>query len=419
MKKILLLTISLLIMVCSSYGCDTSQEISDSSYISSDIDNSSLIPDISQSDNKDTSSDNTSDISSEYIDLPIGEPIEEQQYGEYSFGSEHNGKSIVTIYNPEQIADFQQRRNDGEFFSCSTETILYLIEDTKELFQQYDIIRIRDINGNLNIFYGESFILSEEYMNSFNGFDIGNTEASYDLRRDLLIAIFTRIEVLNSAVFESKQSSGMIMLTDVNSLTDAEIKKIQNAHLNLYLLNGNSDSDKQFLSQYSIDLFHFDIRNEKLQYIDDISKTSNAVVTELYTEEFVPEKAGQYKYDDEDSIIIELWEEQTNSIIARIRYDKNSSPEIFAEIEKRVNQSKFSGAGAEKYVKDYRVVVFGITLQDYSPNKPFMYFPDGDINQFSYVSGCEIYDFKEDFLFMQGCGTLTEYINELLANELS
>ena len=68
--------------------------------------------------------------------------------------TEEEGKTVATLYTPEQIADFNARREAGEWFNLSDEEVLALITDTREMFFEYDVIRINNLDGTTSKYYG-------------------------------------------------------------------------------------------------------------------------------------------------------------------------------------------------------------------------------------------------------------------------
>ena len=81
------------------------------------LENEALIPDVSEI---------IEDSNAPTVDTPT---TIEGEFGAYTFVSEEEGKSVVTIYSAEQIADFVTRRENGEWFSLSGEELRYLVED--------------------------------------------------------------------------------------------------------------------------------------------------------------------------------------------------------------------------------------------------------------------------------------------------
>ena len=401
----------------SSFQSEGTSE-SDSSALSNAPDESLSLESSEENDVSHTISSDPEQSEPEQSDPP-GAPGE-GKYGEFSVISEQGEKRIITLYSAEQITELTERRENGEWFSLSTEEILFLIEDTQRLFLEFDLIRIRDLKGNVHTFRGDKFIFSEEYLASFGGYDLGTTDASFDLRRDFLKTALMRIEVLHSGCFVGKSEFEYLILTGADPLTEKNMEDLRNAHSGVYKRGGNNPIDLQVLSNYQNDLVWIDIRNRFITCIYDISKANQSHRDELFSPTSPLGNAGQCKYDNSDCLIIELWEEsnQTQQLIARVRFDPSTHTNIFQDLESKVAQISISSASAEKQVKKYRAVVYGLTLKDFFPQQPFVYFPDGDVNQFSYADGMMEYDFMADWLFMEGVSPVTEYINQLLEKEL-
>ena len=439
MKKICLLLMCT-ILVTFIYGCsdnniDNSNTTSISDGFQSELDISSETEDrsnpyeqstiINESNNSSEESNyssdesyNSNDISIPDIDMLPSVTLD-GKFGEYSHVSQFEDKDIITIYDDTQIADLKTKRENGEWFSLSDEETQFIIDDTRKMFDDYYIIRIRDLNGDVHSYYGTSFYGSEEYYSCFDGFNLGDPNSSFSLVYDITDAIYRRIEVLNSASFDSTHQGGKIVVVDTPKLTNDDIIKLRNYYDSVYIMGGNSS---EYINT-QLTLYHFVIdSSSSIKRIDDISKGKNAAITDIITDNFIPAQAGKFKYDDiEPNVVIELWEEESKSMIARIRIDKTNSPDELAEIEHRLKSLEVLYGGI-KQKTDYRVAVYlnglgfsfdGIWLTDYA----FRYTPDGDINLFSSNTNNNV--FYSEKLDMKGCEAVTSYINQLLKDYLS
>ena len=130
-------------------------------------------------------------------------PVSQEQlaakFAGYTHVSEENGKKVVTLYTQEQIAAINARRNAGEIMLLNTTELLYLLDDTKRLFEEYDIIRVTGLDGTTYSYPGLSFYASEEFDAAFsNKIGTVSNELSYDLRSDAYEAMLFRIHVLHS-----------------------------------------------------------------------------------------------------------------------------------------------------------------------------------------------------------------------------
>lgn len=353
-----------------------------------------------------------------------GTPLE-GKFGEYSFADEQDGKKIITLYSWEQISDFQTRRRNGEWFSLTADDIKFLIDDTRKLFDEYDIIKVRSIDGDIFTYYGTSLYLSEDYYKSFNGFNSKNLEYSFNFKEDLYYAILTRIEVLNSAVIRHKGNTDIraLAVADADYMTQSELEQLLTYHMQVYLLGGESDK----FAHLPVDIVFFDLAGQDriLDYVEDISKGKNAVVTRLFTDDtFISDTMGEFKYDKlEKNVVIELWSEENQSIIARIRIDEKHSPEEFAEILSKAKEITVGPSEMYPPTTNYRVGVYfnGVTVSDWE-NFSFKYYPDGNIDQYALLAGAPMFSpdaMGDHWLGMEGCQPLSEYINELLVLHLS
>ena len=118
------------------------------------------------------------------VKAPTSQELLQKKFNAYNTVTEENGKSIVTIFSEEQIKDFNDRRNSGEWFSLSAEEAIFIISDTEQLFEKYDEIRITDLSGEIKTYIVE---LS------------GTTKEKYKQISEL---VFNRVKVLNSATYD-------------------------------------------------------------------------------------------------------------------------------------------------------------------------------------------------------------------------
>ena len=125
--------------------------------------------------------------------LPETQTQLEGKFGVYTFISESDGKRIATLYSSKQITDFARRRSHGEWFALTTEEALYLISDTLDLLQTYDIVRVRRLDHSVSTFFGNNMYVQEEL----------DTPKRYE---EVINLIYARIEVINSATYTSDEN---------------------------------------------------------------------------------------------------------------------------------------------------------------------------------------------------------------------
>lgn len=130
---------------------------------------------------------------------PTAQELLQKKFEVYNTVTEEDGKSVVTIFSEEQITDIRTRRENGEWFWLSSEEMLYLINDTVKLFETYDVVKVRDLEGVERVF------------------DRGDKKSlAYDV-------ILERVKVLNSAVHSISGLDNLTVLTGVtNPLTEIE-----------------------------------------------------------------------------------------------------------------------------------------------------------------------------------------------------
>lgn len=339
------------------------------------------------------------------ITAPTSQELLQKKFNAYNTVTEENGKSVLTIFSEEQIKDFNDRRDNGEWFLLSSEEMLFLINNTVELFKTYDIVYIRDLDGNLNKYYGLSFFSSEEYYASFNGFDLGVTDASFDLKKDIYDTIFKRVEVLNSAIYFDQ--NGKCVFTDIYqsiSLERVDSQKFHIPHNNGFANYGIYVFEKNNIAYYN---------SESYFGVDD------RIDVFPYTK--LPNTIGTDKYDkQEQTVVIELYEEDTQALIARLRFDKKNNPDIIADIKSLYYNTKNNISGntsdESNQTNNYRVAVY-LNGIDNEGDIGFCYTPDGNPDLYSFTTYDDM--FERDYYFIQGGKPLNEYINELLKQNLT
>lgn len=413
MKRIALFTLALIFIVVSLYGC--TENPTETSNNTSDKTESQNSTNVSNTDNDD---------SSLVIDKETPGMQLEGIFGEYTFVNEQDGISTATIYSYEQITDIKTRRENGEQFYLSAEELEFIIDDTFTMFEQYDLIRVRNLDGNINTYYGSSFYTSEEYYECFNSSDIIYSDASFDYKMDVMNVIYDRIFVLDSAVFESVEGMPFVF-SDVSTLATDELDTLVKSY-NQFIAHQLSDADRAVLTKYNYTVYYFDFDDRHLDYHADISKLDNSPTTDLLAGSDFPRWVGETKYDNfEKNIVVELWEEDTKILLSRIRIDEVNQPSEFAEFCKQIKNVKPSqnpDAIKNDHVVDqiekFRAIVYvnGVDVFTINTTNAFVYSPDGDIDVFAYHSKDA---YTESVLFQKGIGTVTAYLNELIEKHLN
>lgn len=347
------------------------------------------------------------------VAAPTAQELLQKKFDAYNTVTEEDGKRVVTIFSEEQIADIRTRRENGEWFWLSSEEMLYLINDTVKLFEEYDAVYIRDLDGNLKKYYGLSFFSSDEYYASFGGFDLGVTDASFDLKKDVYETIFGRVEVLNSAVYG--QDAIPFAVTDIDRrIHDDEIKKLKSFKNPWHHVSANANVS------FSVSFFN----DEAVYYCGNIQGFnygfSLAEAGLVYPKAMLHSTISSTKYDAaEPNIVIELYDEKSQILIARLRYARDTSPKETAELEDLATQTNHTLSGGQNVtqVTNYRVVAYFNGFHTFSSQAGIVYCPDGDLNLFAFTKGDDI--FQDEYYPLNGSQALAEYINGLLAEQLS
>lgn len=347
------------------------------------------------------------------VDTPLTKRQLQKKYAKYNTVAEENGKTAVTIFSEEQIDDFNAQRNNGEWFWLSTEEMLFLIEDTISLFETYDIVYIRGLDGVLHKYYGLSFFSSEEYFASFGGFDLGVTDVSFDLKQDVYETILERTTVLNCAVYSGGFSTQTFMYSDIQrALSTNEQNELYHA-LNPWYQDSNLM--KSFVS------WRFD--NQSIYYYqcrpNDVYSFDTANTVTVYGEKTSFPGVSDIKYDRNGQVvIIELYETKTQKLIARLRYNDKEHPEVIQSIKKQLyvllSDNESSNTSVQK--TSYRAVIYFNFDAIGSNPIAIKYCPDGDLTLYSHTGSNDI--FATDYFFQKGSFDLLAYINTLLKKQL-
>ena len=176
------------------------------------------------------------------------------------------------------------------------------------------------------------------------------------------------------------------------------------------------------------DLYYFSIRGiGGIECYIDISHADAKNNRQILEGDFGYPQLGAVSYDLlEKNVVVELWEEENRSLVARFRFDENSAPEVIAELSERASQVGIApSTELAPPILNYRVAVYFngfVCTTHYFEDFAFKYYPEGNINDFALIIGMPVYWEREDGtqeLGISGCKVLTEYINELLMEYLN
>ncbi|MBQ8432766.1 MAG: hypothetical protein IJX28_07770 [Clostridia bacterium] len=340
---------------------------------------------------------------------------------------EENGATVVSVYSREQITDLQARRAAGEWMYLTGEEALYLLDDTIRLFRDYDEIRIHSLDGTEHIFRGVSFYGSPEYEAAFGGLLKGNTNASFDLRRDLYEAMLYRIEALQSGITREKLSGkGEEMVAYIGRsqpVDQATLDLNRHSIVRYFLGNGYLTTKNIIQMEEELKTFHFGalvFYQEGIYYVDDLSLVDREHWTPLYPKDMLEPYTSIDKYDqtEEKVVVIELWETATQSCIARLRLDSASDPKSIDELQSLWTELKknigFDSPIKNKSVTSYRAVVYLNGFDSIAGCSSFRYQPDGDLDQWQPNPGESTFE----SIGLAGSQRIAEYINALLSEAL-
>lgn len=326
MKKYLFLAIAILLITLA--GCVAEPHTSAEKNDSSAIENSAVSSDTPSDTPPNSSSPSTNSLPDEEASKEKSMPPEESNPEEsvemfptenpYVFTSVENGKTVATIFSEAQIKDIIQRRESGEWLCLSVQDIKDIVTETVKLFKDFDLVRVRNLHGEVHVYFGRSFYGSREYFDCFNRlYDEGDPQSTFDLQQDICDAVFARVELLHSAVSTDFKVFGRPLGEKVGVVLPGLEQKVDKAQLDEQIsaiyLGYKNDSNVNY--EGSAVLFEKD-------WIDLIEDASRMKTIELFPVGAFAGNAGKYEYGNPEKVVVaEVREYQSNDIVARVRID--------------------------------------------------------------------------------------------------
>ena len=350
------------------------------------------------------------------VDTPLTTRQLQKKYEKFNTVTQENGKTAVTIFSEEQIDDFNKRREQGEWFWLSTEEMLFLIEDTIRLFETYDLVYIRGLDGVLHKYYGLSFFSSEEYYASFGGFDLGVTDASFDMRKDVYKTILERSQTLSSASGVFPNDSPFVILDMEKPLTEGQMETIKEGKNPCYKTG----------TYFGVALFFFEkIHYHKQDPNDTLIGAANEAILYSRDMDLGPVSYSKYDQNNEKVVVLELYDEESQSLVARLRFDSESDPNIIAQYEEKSREFLIAGEpenGLFEKFKTYRAVIYlsgfpseSITFRN-EKIYAIHYCPIGSPNQLIKTFDSRIFEYQ--WMYQKISDELTRFTNDLLSEYL-
>lgn len=348
--------------------------------------------------------------------------------------TEEDGKTVATLYTPQQIADFNARREAGEWFNLSDEEVLALITDTREMFFEYDVIRINNLDGTTSKYYGYSFYSEGDYLQYF-GMPVAETDATFCMSEDMHNAIIERVSVIHSAVGiapENHHPRQVVIFTGLEAAPDLQEYVSDQGELNMlsqeiygyWFFDGWDYWSNFYYNCFSGGAFVLipnGIGRQTAYFISDIGNSDKNDLTLLYNaaDDF---NFGKFEYATEGhSMVIELWDDKTESLVARIRVD---NPEEVAAAEALWDEMMayidgnpdYEMVDVEDYftVNNYSVVVYLNGANGLYGDGPTYFHYRAD-----YKSDIWSFGEYEQCYQLSGCADMAAYINSLLEKYLA
>ena len=364
----------------------------------------------------------------EASDTPVDGEQMEGEFGKYTFISEENGKTVAGIYKKEQIKEFSERKEKGEWYTITYDEMCYLVEDTFKLFEEYDLVRITDINGEVHTYYGLSFYSSDEYYACFNRLASSHDPAcSFDLDQDIRDVIFKRLEVLTTSIcyeFKSAMGNGiggdpkMFYFGMEDEMSEAEMSSMSTDIWVVY-----NDKRHRDLSAYNYGVLVFCYTD--LYAVPDVSEGSTDYLQNFDPGEKFPYNAGKYEYGNENkTIIVEVQETENFYPVARIRIDNETHIEELERLWGELHSASGKTPDDIFQNSDYRIIVyfngfadyFGDMSQNCPEHRSVFYRSDGKFDTFSLAHDTNI---EQDVYCMGGCEELAASINRIVEEILN
>lgn len=364
----------------------------------------------------------------ETSDAPVSGEQMEGEFGKYTFISEENGKTVAGIYSAEQIKEFSDRKEKGEWYTITYDETCYLVEDTVLLFEEYDIVRITDIEGNVHTYYGLSFYSSDEYYACFNRLASSDDPAcSFDLDQDIRDVIFKRLEVLTTAIcYEFKSIMGGGIGGDPKIFyfgMEDEMGEEEMSSMSTDIWAVYNDKYARDLSAYNYGMLVFCYTS--IYAVPDVSEGSEDYLQSFDPGEKFPFNAGKYEYGNENkTVIVEIQETENFYPVARIRIDNEQHIEQLEKLWAELHSASGKTPDDIFQNSDYRIIVyfngfadyFGDMSQNYPTARSVFYRSDGKFDAFSLAHDANV---EQDIYCMGGCDELATSINRIVEEILN
>ncbi len=364
----------------------------------------------------------------ETSDAPVSGEQMEGEFGKYTFVSEEKGKTVAGIYKQEQIREFADRREDGEWYTITYDEMCYLVEDTFKLFEEYDLVRITDIEGKVHTYYGLSFYSSDEYYSCFNRLASSHDPAcSFDLDQDIRDVIFKRLEVLTASICynfpgrmggEIGGNPKIIYFGMDKEISKEDMKSMSTKVWTVY--NERFDQDLRAYQYGALVICYTD-----LYAVPDVSEGSTDHLINFDPGEKFPYSAGKYEYGNQNkTVIVEIQETENFYPVARIRIDGEQHIEELEKLWGELHSASDKTPDDIFQNSDYRIIVYFNGFADYfgdmSQNCPeyrsVFYRSDGKFDAFSLSHDTNI---EQDIYCMGGCKELATSINRIVEKILN
>lgn len=377
-----------------------------------------------------------------------------EKFGSYTHESEQDGKRVVTLFSEEQLAELIARREAGELMLLTGQEMLYLLDDTKRLFENYDVVCVRDLDGSLYTYPGLSFYSSDTFDGAFSN-QIGTVspDPSYDLKKDAYEAMLYRIHVLHSYaeyIRYRPEIACMFVYTEWDGFTGEDPRVLAEGLVDRHATyssrftvaknyamgdRGDDNGAHPDIPQIRLNYIRqtpggmLTFYGEEIFYIDDLSSFDGTNMLKLYPNGLFPggTVTGKYENGSGRAVVIELWEEASGNCVARLCLDEETDAPCVEKIAALWNGIKDNSERGGKLgavgAGEYRVAVYLCGFEHKAvptaatEQQCFWYKPGGDPDLWSLIWWDDVMqNFSDNFV---GATELTTYINQILQERFS
>ena len=245
---------------------------------------------------------------------------------------------------------------------------------------------------------------------------MGVTDASFDMRKDIYKTILERSQTLSSASGVFPNDSPFVILDMEKPLTEGQMETIKEGKNPCYKAG----------TYFGVALFFFEkIHYHKQDPNDTLIEAANEAILYSRDMDLGPVSYSKYDQNNEKVVVLELYDEESQSLVARLRFDSESDPDIIAQYEEKSREFLIAGEpenGLFEKFKTYRAVIYlsgfpseSITFRN-EKIYAIHYCPIGSPNQLIKTFDSRIFEYQ--WMYQKISDELTRFTNDLLSEYL-